>query len=1082
MSDRFERVMELAKRLFDNGFATIPAEGKRPLVKISEWRERWRLGDVTWDEIETELIRWINRENLNLMILTGLNGIYAIDFDAKEAYQDFVETLPQNLRQKILRTLTVQTRRGYHVYLRCDVENLRPTKIKVGETEWKGLGQQINAPYSVYDDGMISKPIRGWNDNEIHVEEFTENELKIIWDILGLSEEIRIAELEFLEQVSLSDDQIDTIIDIIKEYYREGHRDLIIFGLSGILARLKVRFEDAEKLVDKLTDKLEDEEKEQRLYVLKYIYQRARAGRIIPSFHTLMEILGQAGAENAEKIVWRLRYIIIPEEMEIPVELAKLRENMWKLKGRRIRIKHVLIRKEGIYNRIERVTWICRECGNEIILNGNEKPGKCANCKSKDWEIDEKRTKLRPILLLRLVAENAEEIAVADANELNMEPDPNRKYDVVAKIRLGLKKNKIIPELWVVEIREPENEDDLNEEDVWKPNNLDELMRKYDKIVGEEKSRKLFLMARAAYQLRNPEYKIYGVVLQGPSSIGKSYFINTMTIADERDGNIEYFTRITAGAPERMENFTLDGRILYIAESFGMSQSSNLLKLMIDPEARGLRLLTVDKESGELQEYFVKGKPFLISATTEIEFRNEEFFNRILALNLDASEDQTMRIKKYQADLMRKLPWEIDPNNEREDDDLLKYWRWIRSREYYVVIPYADLLAEKTENNIPMRRNFKKILGLIAGSAILLQHKRYKIRLNGEEIIIADEEDLKNIIDLQDLLLATSASLTRYEMRILEEIPEQGEGEMGMSSAELAKKLPLSRNWIQKCLKKLFEAGYLIRERQGNEYRYWRIGNGARGLGDVDLGAVKQSVENYINLIKEKYGDAAIINPSTSTPSIHPKAEELSHGKPEKPTSSDGVMMESTQKCVDTQKRVESTPSPSPEAEKIGEREARDEISEWINGLMAKARDDIDKAILEILKEARGEAGIGSIILGLIDRGLIPKPESAEFWEVLKKDIARKCKCLDLVVTEHNIVKIPRRRKKIILEYEDRREILVRKLTKEIIEELDEGDYDVMIYFLNGEKEAEDLAWRKGLIPIRLNDDLDEIDRKEVKV
>jgi len=35
---------------------------------------------------------------------------------------------------------------------------------------------------------------------------------------------------------------------------------------------------------------------------------------------------------------------------------------------------------------------------------------------------------------------------------------------------------------------------------------------------------------------------------------------------------------------------------------------------------------------------------------------------------------------------------------------------------------------------------------------------------------------------------------------------------------------------------------------------------------------------------------------------------------------------------------------------------------------------------------------------------------------------------------------------------------------------VDEGDYDVMIYFLDGEKEAEDLAWRKGLIPIKLEE------------
>ena len=525
MSDRFEKVMELAKRLFEAGFAIIPAEYKRPLVRVSEWRERWKAGEINWDEIETELIKYINKPGLNLMILTGVNGIYALDFDSKEAYQDFLEALPSQLREKILRTLTTETRRGYHVYLRCDQDDLRPQKMKIGEVEWKGFGQQVNAPWSVYEDGSESRPVRGWSEDEIHIEEFTREEIEIIWDILGLSKEVQIPELEFMESVDLNDDQITSIIEIIRNYYREGFRDLLIFGLSGFMTKLKVKFEAAEKLVQRITEEFQDEEAKQRLYVLKYVYQRAKMGRVVPGLRTLAEIFKQSGAENGEKIAWRIRYIIIPEEMEIPIELAKLRENMWKLKGRRIRIRNVVIKKEGIFNKVVATAWICTECGNEVIISGEDRPGKCENCKSKSWEIDEKRTKLKPILILRLIDHGINEIAYGDVNQLPSFSE-SEKYDVIAKVRLveGRKK-KIIPQVWVEDIR-PVEDDNEDYDDLWMPNSLDDLVNCYRKrIVGEDKTIKIVMMALASYLDERKHRRIYGIMLQGPSSIGKTHLI-----------------------------------------------------------------------------------------------------------------------------------------------------------------------------------------------------------------------------------------------------------------------------------------------------------------------------------------------------------------------------------------------------------------------------------------------------------------------------------------------------------------------------------------------------------------------------
>ena len=124
---------------------------------------------------------------------------------------------------------------------------------------------------------------------------------------------------------------------------------------------------------------------------------------------------------------------------------------------------------------------------------------------------------------------------------------------------------------------------------------------------------------------------------------------------------------------------------------------------------------------------------------------------------------------------------------------------------------------------------------------------------------------------------------------------------------------------------------------------------------------------------------------------------------------------------------------------------------------------------IKILKEAYGEAGVGSILLDLIDRDLLPKPASAELYETMKKEILRRCRRLGLRIGKHDVVKLPR---KIEIIY-DGKAIYTRKLSKHIaervIEQFGENNEEIMLYYLETDDIDEEIIMRlaaKNIIPV----------------
>lgn len=70
----------------------------------------------------------------------------------------------------------------------------------------------------------------------------------------------------------LSQDQIHEIAELLKRYYKPGHRDLIVFSLLGHLVKLGIEHSSARELVEYLARITNDEEIQQRLYLVDYHY------------------------------------------------------------------------------------------------------------------------------------------------------------------------------------------------------------------------------------------------------------------------------------------------------------------------------------------------------------------------------------------------------------------------------------------------------------------------------------------------------------------------------------------------------------------------------------------------------------------------------------------------------------------------------------------------------------------------------------------------------------------------------------------------------------------------------------------
>jgi hypothetical protein len=273
------------------GLSVIPlAYGdKKPVVRWEEYQDR--------RATEEEVRKWFSKlHNIGIVCGSVSSNLIVIDFDSEDKFKEFYEKLDKTypeLRDIILNTWMVETGKGRHIYLRLKMdtnefkEKMR-TKVRLVEgVDIKAEGGYVVAPPSLHPSGKQYKFINtgGVNDpiSEISYEDFQK-----ILSLLKPAESVeknRAVEEEIrrvLKLKKLSDDVVEEIIKVLRQYYVSGHRQMLCLHLSGCLARLGVHPESVAKIIYQLQkDAIEKGESkdpiEQRLSAISYTYQKLNA-------------------------------------------------------------------------------------------------------------------------------------------------------------------------------------------------------------------------------------------------------------------------------------------------------------------------------------------------------------------------------------------------------------------------------------------------------------------------------------------------------------------------------------------------------------------------------------------------------------------------------------------------------------------------------------------------------------------------------------------------------------------------------------------------------------------------------------
>ena len=383
--------------------------------------------------------------------------------------------------------------------------------------------------------------------------------------------------------------------------------------------------------------------------------------------------------------------------------------------------------------------------------------------------------------------------------------------DTIISEKLGLEPKR---EAWKLKAQALEN---------W-PQTLDDVRKLFPEIIGEDDNVKLMILALFSLKLRRPEDRIMGIIIESANSAGKSHLAKSILrpLRVFKDLIME-FTRLTGAYLERkFQNVNLDRKILFLQES---SNAPSQLHLTLS-EGK-LRVGLLIKNNGDFQpvEIEADGQPFLLATTTNWR-GSPDLIHRCILMGLDESASQTYRITEFEAKLDADFIYR--ERFRRFCEGCLKLFRklWKEAPENIdVVVPFLPLVEKKLrvkDPDIKLRRDFKKLIALIKGSAILFHKHRKIIEVNGAKIIIADLKDFYEVLPLfKTSLKQTLTNLGEKEQRVLNVLKEEGDFS---TYGDLAKLTEIPASTLRHHIIPRLEAkGFIVVDKSGKPHRIERI-------------------------------------------------------------------------------------------------------------------------------------------------------------------------------------------------------------------------------------------------------------------
>jgi sulfur relay (sulfurtransferase) DsrC/TusE family protein len=410
----------------------------------------------------------------------------------------------------------------------------------------------------------------------------------------------------------------------------------------------------------------------------------------------------------------------------------------------------------------------------------------------------------------------------------------------------------------------------------WFPRSLDEYRLLFPTIKGEDNNVKALILAWFSHKLRNWKDRIQAVILQGANSSGKSHLARATVVepfktyvqqapakrADENgevsaneeivyevtDITLSYFKR-------KFANINFDRKILFLQQSESLG-----LELALMVSETGLTFCYSEFQDGKWVpvEAKITGHPLIIC--TAVNFRGPpDWDHRFLTLFTDESPELTIQVMDFAA--KQAMDFVFKEKLARFQEGcwavLRMIWQLI-PENLDVVVPYADLLRQSIKFDLEStkpRRDFLKLLALIYASAILHYPFRPKIQHNGRVILVATEEDLKELLPvLGQVLKQTTTGLSKKHEQIINFLRKWKEERKTApvmtwpTAREIAEGLGMNSSTLRShYLPHLIRKGYIFVEKEGRANRYALVKEPVFGIDEQVLEQCAERVKAFLS-------------------------------------------------------------------------------------------------------------------------------------------------------------------------------------------------------------------------------------------
>ncbi len=322
--------------------------------------------------------------------------------------------------------------------------------------------------------------------------------------------------------------------------------------------------------------------------------------------------------------------------------------------------------------------------------------------------------------------------------------------------------------------------------------------------------------------------------LKGPSSSGKSFGATQVAKLFPK-GDVWFIGRMSPTAlihsrgeyDEENNRIIIDltGKILVFLENVREETLEMLLPILSHDNEEIEYKITDKGGKGNLKvkNVIIRGFPATIFCTSRLKLI-EDLKTRSLLVTPEISEEKTRLANIAYA---RRFSTIQNGEVDEEERKIKEAFKLLAHERGKVIIPYAEKLAERypPESHEEMR-NFKKYLALIYLNAFLHKYQRPKIEIDGEEFIVATEEDyIVATLIFNEIAPATKsgipAHVNEFYEKVLMSIQEDSERyfrNIQRKHVEVFKR-PIGYSTYQQYERMLEDAGWILKDNHPDDKR-----------------------------------------------------------------------------------------------------------------------------------------------------------------------------------------------------------------------------------------------------------------------